>query len=69
VFRGGHRAPVFVDHDVVPFERFPYNGYDVLDPSIDFDRRALAAGGAASRAGRHSLDQIRALPKITRNTR
>jgi hypothetical protein len=28
----------------VPFERFPYNGYDVLEPSIDFDRWALAVG-------------------------
>jgi len=41
----------------------------VLQPAIDFDRWALAVGGAVSRAGRYSLDQIRALPKITQNTR
>ena len=58
VFRSGHRAPVFADADVVPFERFPYNGYDVLQPSIDFDRWALTVGGAVTRAGRYSLDQI-----------
>jgi DMSO/TMAO reductase YedYZ molybdopterin-dependent catalytic subunit len=69
VFRGSHRAPVFADDDLVPFERFPYNGYDVLEPSLDFDRWALRVGGAVSRAGRYSLDEIRALPKITQNTR
>jgi len=69
LFRGGHRAPVFRDADVVPFERFPYNGYDVLEPAIDFDGWALSVGGAVKRAGRYSLDQIRALPKITQNTR
>src|SRR5258708_21974381 len=69
VFRSGHRAPVFADADVVAFERFPYNGYDVLEPSIDFDRWALTVGGAVARGGRYSLDQIRALPKVTQNTR
>jgi len=69
VFRRRHLASTFSDDDVVPFERFPYNGYDVLEPSIDFDRWALTVGGAVSRAGRYSLDEIRALPKITQNTR
>jgi len=69
VFRGGHHAPVFADTDVVPFDQFPYNGYDVLEPSVDLDRWALAVGGAVKRDGRYSLDQIRALPKITQNTR
>src|SRR5260370_41918352 len=67
--RTGHRTPVFADTDAVPFERFPYNGYDVLQPSIDFDRWVLTVGGAVTRAGRYSLDQIRALPKVTQNTR
>lgn len=69
VFRRRHLASTFSDDDVVPFERFPYNGYDVLEPPIDFDRWTLAVGGAVNRAGRYSLDQIRALPKITQNTR
>ena len=53
----------------MPFEHFPYNGYDVFEPPIDFDHWALTVGGAVTRAGRHTLDQIRALPKITQNTR
>ncbi len=69
VFRRDHGAPVFADADVVPFERFPYNGYDVIEPAIDFDSWALTVGGAVTRAGRYSLDQIRALPKVTQNTR
>lgn len=69
VFRRGHPAPTFSDSDVVPFDRFPYNGYDVLEPPIDFDRWALTVGGAVTRSGRYTLDQIRALPKVTQNTR
>ncbi len=69
IFRPRHLAPMFADGDVVPFERFPYNGYDVLEPVIDFDRWALTVGGAVRRSGRYMLDQIRALPKVTQNTR
>jgi DMSO/TMAO reductase YedYZ molybdopterin-dependent catalytic subunit len=69
LFRRGHLAPTYSEREVVPFERFPYNGYDVLEPEIDFDRWALTVGGAVSRPGRYTLDQIRALPKVTQNTR
>jgi DMSO/TMAO reductase YedYZ molybdopterin-dependent catalytic subunit len=69
LFRHGHRAPTFGEADVVPFERFPYNGYDIREPAIDFDRWALVVGGAVARPGRFTLDQIRALPKIRQNTR
>ena len=69
VFRRGHPAPLFADGDAVPFERFPYNGYDVLEPAIDFDRWALMVGGAVERSGRYTLDRIRALRKVTQNTR
>jgi DMSO/TMAO reductase YedYZ molybdopterin-dependent catalytic subunit len=68
-FRRGHPAPLFPDGDVVPFERFPYNGYDVLEPAIDFERWALTVGGAVKSAGRYTLNQIRGLPKVTQNTR
>lgn len=68
-FRVGHYAETFADADVVPFERFPYNGYDALEPMIDFDNWALQVGGAVARGGRYTLNQIRALPKVTQNTR
>src|SRR4029077_11678553 len=64
-----HRASTFRDQDVVPFDQFPYNGYDVLEPAIDFDRWSLQVGGAVQRPGRYTLDHIRALPKVTQNTR
>ena len=57
------------DCSLIRFDRFPYNGYDVLEPAIDFDRWSLLVGGAVHRAGRYTLDQIRALPKVTQNTR
>lgn len=69
LFRRAHQAPTFSDSDVVPFDQFPYNGYDNLEPEIDFENWSLVVGGAVSRAGRYTLDQIRALPKVTQNTR
>jgi len=42
VFRRGHLAASHPEADVAPFEQFPYNGYDVLEPTIDFDRTDLA---------------------------
>jgi len=68
-YRTTHLASTFRDDEVVPFDRFPYNGYDVLQPAIDFDRWSLQVGGAVQRAGRYTLDQIRVLPKITQNAR
>lgn len=69
VFRRNHRAPTFAERDVVTFDRFPYNGYDVLEPQIDFDRWTLTVGGATAHPGRYTLDQIRDLPKVVQNTR
>lgn len=69
LFRRRHLAPTYADADVVPFERFPYNGYDILEPDIDFDRWALEVDGAVARPGRYSLAQIRALPRVRQNTR
>jgi DMSO/TMAO reductase YedYZ molybdopterin-dependent catalytic subunit len=68
-YRTNHRASTFLDHDVVPFDQFPYNGYDVLEPAIDLDRWSLQVGGAVQRPGHYTLDQIRALPTVTQNTR
>ena len=68
-FRGDHLAASHPDTDVVPLDRFPYNGYDVIEPEIDFANWTLAVGGAVARPGPYTLDQIRALPKQTHNTR
>ncbi|HEY3358451.1 MAG TPA: molybdopterin-dependent oxidoreductase [Polyangia bacterium] len=69
VFRGARRAPTFRDADVVPFERFPYNGYDVLDPGVDLARWSLTVQGLVQRPGAYPLARIQALPKVTQNTR
>jgi DMSO/TMAO reductase YedYZ molybdopterin-dependent catalytic subunit len=69
LFRRRHLAPTYATADVVPFERFPYNGYDVLEPDLDLDHWALSVGGAVQRPGPYTLEQIRALEKVTQNTR
>lgn len=69
VFRKAHLAPVFPDKDVVAFDKFPYNYYDVVDPGVDLDAWTLRVGGAVSRDGEYRLEQIRSLPRIRQNTR
>jgi DMSO/TMAO reductase YedYZ molybdopterin-dependent catalytic subunit len=68
-FRAGHLAPTYSAADVVPFERFPYNFYDVLEPGIDFDAWSLQVSGKVARPGKYTLDRLHALPKITQITR
>jgi DMSO/TMAO reductase YedYZ molybdopterin-dependent catalytic subunit len=62
-------ARTFPDNDVVPFERFPYNFYDVPDPGVDLERWTLTVQGLVRRPGQYRLDQIQALPKVVQNTR
>ena len=62
-------APAFAPSAVVPFEKFPYNGYDVLDPDVDLDGWTLTVEGNVRRSGEYTLAQIRDLPKITQNVR
>lgn len=69
IFRRNHLAQEYRASDVVPFERFPYNYYDILEPDIDFDAWRLVVSGAVARPGEYTLDRIRALPKIVQNTR
>ena len=69
LFRSGHLAPEYADSDVVPFERFPYNGYDILEPDIDFDAWRLVVSGAVARPGEYTLADLRRLPKVVQNTR
>jgi DMSO/TMAO reductase YedYZ molybdopterin-dependent catalytic subunit len=68
-FRTGHLAPTYSAADVAPFERFPYNFYDVLEPEIDFDAWSLQVNGRVSRPGKYTLDRLHQLPKVTQNTR
>jgi DMSO/TMAO reductase YedYZ molybdopterin-dependent catalytic subunit len=69
IFRRGHLADSHAAADVVPIEQFPYNYYDVLEPEIDFANWTLAVSGTVARPGTYTLEQIRALPKQTQNTR
>ena len=69
LFRTNHPVTSRGDSELVPFENFPYNGYDVLEPSIDLSGWALQVSGAVARPGAYRLEQIRALPKVVQNTR
>ena len=67
---GRHRlAQTFSNGDVVAFERFPYNFYDVADPGVDLEKWTLTVQGLVQRPGEYKLEQIQALPKIVQNTR
>jgi len=69
LFRRHHPATTFAASDVVSFEKFPYNGYDALDPEVDLDSWTLTVGGNVSHPGEYTLAQIQALPRIRQNTR
>ena len=69
LFRREHLAPTFANSAVVPFEKFPYNGYDVLDPEVDLEKWTLTVEGDVQHPGEYKLAQIQALPKISQNTR
>src|SRR5262245_9834147 len=69
LFQREHAVTSRPDAEVVPPGRFPYNAYDVLEPEIDLAAWTLKVGGAVSRPGSYTLDQIRALPKVVQNTR
>ena len=62
-------AQTFRDSDVVAFERFPYNFYDVADPGMDLERWTLTVEGLVKRPGEYKLSQIQAFQKVTQNTR
>jgi DMSO/TMAO reductase YedYZ molybdopterin-dependent catalytic subunit len=69
LFRSQHLAQTFSNSEVVPFTKFPYNGYDVLDPKVDLDKWTLTVEGDVRHPGEYTLAQVRALPKISQNTR
>ncbi len=69
LFRKQHLAQTFPDSEVVPFAKFPYNYYDVVDPGVDLENWTLTVEGDVQRPGEYTLAQIQALPKIRQNTR
>lgn len=69
LFRPDHLAQTFANSSVVPFEKFPYNGYDVLDPEVDLEKWTLTVEGDVQRPGEYTLAQVQGLPKINQNTR
>ena len=67
---GRHRlAQTYSDSEIISFDRFPYNGYDVLDPEVDFGKWTLTVQGLVARPGEYSLAQLQAFPKVVQNTR
>lgn len=69
LFSKARFAPTFAPSAVVPFEKFPYNGYDVLDPNVDLDDWTLTVEGKVRWSGEYTLAQIRDLPMIAQNVR
>jgi len=69
LFRRGHLAQTYSNAEVVPFAKFPYNYYDVVDPEVDLENWTLTVEGDVQKPGEYKLSQIQALPKINQNTR
>jgi len=69
IFRAGHLAPTFSSSELTPYDKFPLNTYEVDDPGIDLEKWVLTVAGAVQRPGGYILSQIKALPKLTQNTR
>ncbi len=69
LFRRAHPVPTFPDSMVVPLDKFPYNGYDVIDPEVDLENWTLTVEGLVARPDEYTLEQIQKLPKIVENTR
>lgn len=69
LFRSRHLATTFPDSEVVPFEKFPLNGYDVEDPGVDLDKWTLNVSGAVQKPGAYKLNQFQSLPRVRQNTR
>lgn len=62
-------APTYSDAEVTPFDRFPLNSYLVDDPEIDLDAWRLEVSGLVAKPGTYTLRDLRALPRVTQNTR
>ena len=69
MFRRGHLATTFSDSELIPFEKFPINDYDVDDPGVIFENWTLTVSGKVQKPGDYKLEQIQALPRTRQNTR
>ena len=69
LYRKQHLAQTFSDAEVVEFSKFPYNGYDVIDPEVDLDNWRLNVSGAVLKPGDYTLEQIKSSRKIVQNVR
>ena len=69
MFRSGHLAPTFDNADLAPLQKFPINGYDVDDPSVDLEHWTLTVSGAVQKPGEYKLAQVQSLPRYRQNTR
>ncbi len=68
-FSKSRLATTFKNSDVVPLGRFPYNGYDVIDPQVDLDNWTLTVEGLVQRPGNYRLPDVQRFTKISQNTR
>jgi DMSO/TMAO reductase YedYZ molybdopterin-dependent catalytic subunit len=68
-FRSHHLAPTFDASDLTPLDKFYVNTFDVDDPEVDFDHWSLAVSGEVQKPGNYTLEVIKALPKVSQNTR
>ena len=65
-----HRlAQTYSNSQVAPFEKFPYNYYDVADPDVDLEKWTLTVEGMVKHPGDYKLSQVQAFPKVVQNTR
>jgi DMSO/TMAO reductase YedYZ molybdopterin-dependent catalytic subunit len=62
-------AATFSDSEVTPVAKFPYNGYDVIDPEVDLESWTLNVEGLVQKPGEYQLASIQSLPKMVQNTR
>ena len=69
LFRRRHPPDTFADSELTPLAKFPFNSYDDDDPGVDLDAWTLSVAGLVAKPDEYRLDQIRALPKVTQNTR
>jgi DMSO/TMAO reductase YedYZ molybdopterin-dependent catalytic subunit len=69
VFDPNKPAPEYSDDQLTPEDGFRVNDYDTDEPDIDLANWTLTIDGAVSKPGEYTLDQIKSLPRLTKNLR